>query len=123
MGFLIPWLQVQVLPGSPDHCGIAELRNSRCPIGRQCTVIVSSAMATLLEKIVDERVGQTLVGTVSVAVDKIAEEIAREALDDQTFRRALRELVRARSQKLLDELLANGTGNGRPSAKHSRKRR
>ena len=80
-------------------------------------------MATLLEKIVDERVGQTLVGTVSIAVDRIAEEIAREALDDQTFRRALRELVRARSQKLLDELLANGTGNGRLASKHSRKRR
>ena len=29
-------------------------------------------MAMLLEKIVDERVGQTLVGTVSVAVDRIA---------------------------------------------------
>jgi len=62
-------------------------------------------MATLLEKIVDERVGQTLVGTVSVAVDRIADEIAREALGDETFRRALRELVRVRSQKLLDQLL------------------
>ena len=62
-------------------------------------------MAMLLEKIVDERVGQTLVGTVSVAVDRIAEEIAREALGDETFRRALRELVRVRSQKLLDQLL------------------
>ena len=79
-------------------------------------------MATLLEKIVDERVGQTPVGTVSVAVDKIAEEIAREALDDQTFRRALRELVRTRSQKLLDELLANGA-NGRSGGRHSRRRR
>ena len=62
-------------------------------------------MATLLEKIVDESVGQTLVGTVSVTVDRIAEEIAREALGDETFRRALRELVRVRSQKLLDQLL------------------
>ena len=62
-------------------------------------------MATLLEKIVDERVGLTLVGTVSVAVDRIAEEIAREALGDETFRRTLRELVRVRSQKLLDQLL------------------
>ena len=49
---------------------------------------------TLLEKIVKERVGQTLVGTVNVAVDKLAEEIAREALADETFRRALREFVR-----------------------------
>jgi hypothetical protein len=72
-------------------------------------------MASLLEKIVDERVGQTLVGTVSVAVDRIAEEIAREALRDETFRRALRELVRVRSQKLLDQLLKNGGGNKRPS--------
>ena len=72
-------------------------------------------MATLLEKIVDERVGQTLVGTVSLAVDRIAEEIAREALADDTFRRALRELVRVRSQKLLDQLLENGGGNKRSS--------
>jgi len=67
--------------------------------------LVNLSMATLLEKIVDERVGQTLVGTVSVAVDRIAEEIAREALGDETFRRALRELVRVRSQKLLDQVL------------------
>ena len=76
-------------------------------------------MATLLEKIVDERVGQTLVGTVSVAVDRIAEEIAREALGDET--RALRELVRVRSQKLLDQLLENG-GGSRPRSKRPGKR-
>jgi hypothetical protein len=70
-------------------------------------------MATLEEKIVDERVGQTLVGTVSVAVDRIAEEIAHEALGDETLRRASRELVRVRSQKLLDQLLENGRGNRR----------
>jgi hypothetical protein len=79
-------------------------------------------MATLLEKIVDERVGQTLVGTGSVAVDRIAEEIAREALRDESFRRALRELVRVRSQILLDQLLKNSTSNRRPS-KPARKRR
>jgi hypothetical protein len=78
-------------------------------------------MATLLQKIVDERVGQTLVGTVSVAVDRIAEEIAREALADETFRRALRELVRLRSQQLLDQLLESGAGNGHPP-KRQRKR-
>ena len=78
-------------------------------------------MATLSQKIVDERVGQTLVGTVSVAVDRIAEEIARGALADETFRRALRELVRLRSQQLLDQLLENGAGNGRPP-KRQRKR-
>ena len=47
----------------------------------------------MLERILDERVGQSLV--VSVAVDRIAEEIAREALADETFRRTIRELVRS----------------------------
>lgn len=63
---------------------------------------------SMLERIVEERVGHSLVGTVSVAVDRAAEEIAREALADQTFRRTIRELVRARSQDLLDRLLKNG---------------
>ena len=62
----------------------------------------------MLERIVDERVGQSLVGSVSVAVDRIAEEIAREALADETFRRTIRELVRVRSQELLNRLLADG---------------
>jgi hypothetical protein len=63
---------------------------------------------SVLERIVDERVGQTLVGSVSVAVEKVAEEIAREALADETFRRTIRELVRIRSEELLAELLKNG---------------
>ena len=63
----------------------------------------------MLERIVEERVGHALVGTVSVVVDRVAEEIAREALADQTFRRTIRELVRLRSQELLDRLLRNGT--------------
>ena len=62
----------------------------------------------MLERIVDERVGQSLVGSVSVAVDRIAEEIAREALADDTFRRTIRELVRRRSQELLNQLLQDG---------------
>ena len=64
----------------------------------------------MLERIVEERVGHALVlvGTVSVAVDRVAEEIAREALADQTFCRTIRELVRVRSKELLDRLLRNG---------------
>jgi hypothetical protein len=68
----------------------------------------------MLERIVEERVGQSLVGSVSVAVDRIAEEIAREALADDTFRRTIRELVRRRSQELLDQLLQNGNPSKRP---------
>ena len=62
----------------------------------------------MLERIVDERVGQSLVGSVSVAVDRIAEEIAREALADDTFSQTIRELVRRRSQELLNQLLQDG---------------
>jgi len=67
----------------------------------------------LLERIVEERVGQTLVGTISVAVDRVAEEIAREALADEEFRRTIRELVRLRSRTLLDRLLRNGGSAGK----------
>jgi hypothetical protein len=62
----------------------------------------------MLERIVEERVGHALVGTVSVAVDRVAEEIAREALADETFRRTIREVVRVRSRELLDRLPRNG---------------
>jgi lipid A disaccharide synthetase len=73
------------------------------------------ARRTVLERIVDERVGHTMVGTISVAVDRIAEEIAREVLQDDTFRRTIRELVGRRSQELLDRLLRDG----RPVKKRS----
>ncbi len=62
----------------------------------------------MLERIVDERVGQSLVGSVSVAVDRIAEEIGRDARADDTFLRTIRELVRRRSQELLNQLLRDG---------------
>lgn len=79
---------------------------------------------SLLERIVDERAGQTLVGTVSVAVDRLAEEIAREGLTDPMFRRSLRELVPRRSQDLSDKLLRNGAArNGHAPAKRRRKGR
>jgi hypothetical protein len=78
----------------------------------------------LLERIVEERVGQTLVGAVSVAVDRVAEEIAREAFRDETFRRTIRELVRVRSQELLDRLLQDGepTRKRGPRSRHPGKR-
>jgi hypothetical protein len=68
---------------------------------------------SVLERIVEERVGQPLVGGVSTAVDRIAEEIAKEALQDDAFRRTLRELVHRRSEALLNDLLkTNGIGSG-----------
>jgi hypothetical protein len=61
--------------------------------------------ASILERIVDERVGQTIVRGVSTAIDRIADEIAKETLQDDAFRRSLRELVHSRSEELLAELL------------------
>jgi hypothetical protein len=81
------------------------------------------AHPSILERIVEERVGQSFVGTISVAVDRLADEIAREALADGTLRRTIRELVRTRSQELLDRLLASRparprrTGRARSRAK------
>ena len=80
------------------------------------------ARHTLLERIVEERVGQTLVSTVSIAVDKVAEEIARDALSDETFRRAISELVRRRSEELLDRLLRNGEPVKRHAPRGRRRR-
>lgn len=76
----------------------------------------------MLERIVDERVGHALVGSVSVAVDRIAEEIAREALADATFRRTIRELLRLRSQELLDRLLRDGKPSRKRPGRVSRRR-
>ena len=80
---------------------------------------------SLLERIVEERVGQTFVGTVSVAVDRAAEEFAREVLADEMFRRTLRTLVRVRSQEILQTLMRKeARRNGdRARPRRSRKRR
>jgi hypothetical protein len=69
---------------------------------------MSDDIRTLLERLVDERAGHTVTNAVSVAVEKVAEEIAREALSDETFRHALRTMVRTRSQAILDRLLRDG---------------
>jgi hydrogenase maturation factor len=69
--------------------------------------------STLLERIVEQRTGEVLVASVGVAVEKVAEEIAKEALADETFRRTIRELVQRRSRELLDELLGDGAARKR----------
>ena len=53
-----------------------------------------------------------MVGAVSNAVDKIADDIAREALANPDFRRLLQEMVTRRSRALLAELLGT-KANGR----------
>jgi hypothetical protein len=74
------------------------------------------ARRSVLERIVEERVGQTFVVSVSAAVDRLAKKIAREALSDRAFRRSIRELVRRRSEELLDRIFENGSRQGRRRA-------
>jgi hypothetical protein len=61
---------------------------------------------THLEHLIEEVAARSTVGTISVAISKIAEEIAQEALADPTFRSTIRTLVQRRSQALLAQLLA-----------------
>jgi hypothetical protein len=71
---------------------------------------------TRLESLVDEHVGVTLTATIGLAVEKVAAEIARDALADETFRRVMRELIQRRAAALLEDLLApNGTRRRRRS--------
>jgi len=55
----------------------------------------------------DLHVGATLTATIGLAVEKVAAEIARDALSDETFRRLLRELIQRRAAAQLDELLGS----------------
>lgn len=72
---------------------------------------------TLLERIIAERTGQSYIGTVSVAVERLADEFAREAMADPEFRRSIREMVRIQSRELWQSLQA------RPTRKRTRTHR
>jgi hypothetical protein len=66
-----------------------------------------------LERIVEQRTGEALVASVGGAVERVAEEIAKEALADESFRRTIHELVQRRSREFLDELLGDGAARKR----------
>ena len=59
---------------------------------------------SVLERIVKERVAYTTVGTVSVALDRLAEELAREVLADEEFRQSFHALIRAAARDIMNEL-------------------
>jgi hypothetical protein len=52
----------------------------------------------------NEMAAHTLRGSFSLAIEKIAKEIAKETLADEEFRESLHTLVRAASKKALAEL-------------------
>lgn len=59
---------------------------------------------TLLEQLIARETAETLTASTSLAIRKVAEDIAREALEAPGFREAIRTLVSERMQALLDEL-------------------
>jgi hypothetical protein len=77
---------------------------------------------SILERIIEERTGQSYIGTVSVAVERLADEFAREAMADPEFRRSIREMVRAHS-KALSESLQGQRRERSPKPKRARRRR
>jgi hypothetical protein len=66
---------------------------------------------TNLERIIEEVTSRTLVGSVSIAIEKIAEEIAKEALADEEFRESLRALTRASARQIMVKLAAAKEAN------------
>jgi hypothetical protein len=57
-----------------------------------------------LNQIIAEVTARTLVGNVSIAVEKMAEEIAKDILADEEFRESLRALTRAAAKRIMADL-------------------
>ena len=70
-------------------------------------------METDLERLIDH-VGERTIGTaVSAAIERIAEEIAKDTLNDEVFRQNLRTMVRERSLAIVDRLLRTRSRRGK----------
>jgi hypothetical protein len=64
---------------------------------------------SLLRKKVDEVATHSLTATVSVAIQEMAEEFAKEIfLEDPDFKQMLRAMVRQRSHAILERMLEGG---------------
>lgn len=61
-------------------------------------------MNTRLDEIIREVTSRSLVGTISISIEKIAEEIAKEVLADPEFRESLRALTRAATRQIMSDL-------------------
>ena len=59
---------------------------------------------TNLDRIIKEVTSKSLVGTVSISIEKMAEEIAKEILSDEEFRKSLRALTRAAAKQIMADL-------------------
>src|SRR5262249_8016559 len=57
-----------------------------------------------LDKIAQEATGYVFESAMQLAIEKIAEDIAKEALADESFKAALRALVQKHSKTILESL-------------------
>lgn len=62
-------------------------------------------MKTKLDQIIEDVTSRTLSGSVSISIEKMAEEIAKETLSDEEFRESLHALVRSASKRIMAQLL------------------
>jgi hypothetical protein len=61
---------------------------------------------TRLDEIIREVTSRTLSGSVSIAIEKMAEEMAKDILADQEFRESLHALIRKASKEIMADLLS-----------------
>jgi hypothetical protein len=57
-----------------------------------------------LDRIIDEVTARTLVGSVSIHIEKMAEELAKDILADEEFRESLRALTRQAARRIMADL-------------------
>jgi hypothetical protein len=69
---------------------------------------------SLLEELIHAQAAHTVSDSVRLAIEQIAIEIAKEALNDEEFRHALRAQVRAMAQRLLADLGRSQPDRRRP---------
>ena len=78
---------------------------------------------SVLERIVRERTAYTTVGTLSVAVDRLAEELAREVLADEEFRKSFNKLIRSMARDIMDQVRRRDTPSSAPGKRRRRGQR
>jgi hypothetical protein len=61
-------------------------------------------MAKPLDQIIAEMTSRRLAGRLAHSIEKVAEEIAKEALADEEFRQSLRALTRAAAERIMADL-------------------
>lgn len=68
---------------------------------------------TNFERLIKAHTEATTITTISSATEKLAEEMAREAVKDPVFRKELQRLVRTYFSGTMEALAKNGAKNGR----------